>query len=165
MRIIFLLIIVLIIEGCFAFKQLKKDRLILNSELSTHETIKIYYNEDQFARLFTIIIKNGNTLSDRYEVRDNPQRIIIDKLILSSPAINSVYRLVSDTGHGTIKCLDYIFLENYSTKETLSTFTKVTDREKEILELLAHSLKEANLEFIFSNQDISRIIGFVRINY
>ena len=165
MKFISLLLVPILLSGCFVFgPSSSKSKTVYKRKIADNELVKIFYYDDPYNKLFTVIVKKGNALTDRLDIRNFPERFIIDKLILAEKGSRSVYRIVTDTLHDPLQCIDYTFLVQYD-RSLLPGFVPLSEKERQLFTILSEVIVANKLDFKFSKADADRFLGWVKISY
>lgn len=153
------------LSACFVINPHNTTTKVLYKErFSGDEGLKIIFLKNPYDRSFLILLKRNDVLAERFEILDVPARFVINKQILPEKAVRSLYRMISDTANGQLKCIDFTFLRNQNTPAVLSTFVPLTEKEIKVIEIFSKVLADNNLDMQFS-EELKRMKGWVRINY
>ena len=167
MRFILLIIVAITLSSCFLFgpPAHAKGKVLYQGSFGTNEMIKIIYSDEPYTPHVVILLHQNKKLMDRFEIRNAPQKFVIDKLILSEKNIRSVYKMISDSLYNQLKCIEFNFLETYNTESVLRSFIPLSERERKILLTTVEVIQEKKIDFQISENDVYRLLGWVRINY
>ena len=167
MKFTFSILVAITLSSCFLFgppSQAEK-RVLYRGHFGTNETIKIIYSGGPYTPYFMILLHQNNKLVDHFEVRNVPQKFVIGKLMLFEKDSIPLYRMISDSSHSKLKCIEFNFLEMYNNENVLQTFIPVSERERKIFSTLVEVIHAKNISFQITQNEINRFLGWVRINY
>jgi hypothetical protein len=152
--------------GCIFGPQADKPKMLCSTKLLTGERIKISYSDNPDNRLFRILLRKDGALVDHFEITDIPNKIIIDKLILSEKGSRSVYRMVSDSSRGNFKSLDFSFQrQTWNSTTSMSDFISLSSKDKLIMDCFITALLKNDFGLKFTSSDLDKMIGWVRVYY
>ena len=159
------LIYIIIASSTFMLSSCTSSKVIYNQKNSINENIKITYHFGGGCNFFyTSLYKEKRVMVD-IVLKDCPRRFGIDKRNISDGKENYTYRMVTDTSGYQFKCIDYNFLPQYCNSTVARSFIPITEKEKEIFEVLQKTIQSGNYGVKIEINDINRFIGWVKIPY
>jgi hypothetical protein len=146
-------------------KSAMQPKLIYNQMLSDTSRMKVSYLYYRDCKTFFVTIYLENILLNSFEIKDCPNRFLIDKKNSADKGTRFSYKMVSDTLNNQLKCTDLIFPPQCCNSETIKTFVPINEKEREIFKIIEKLILRGDYKFPFTVAEVDKFIGWVKIEY